>query len=111
MPNEFFTLAFLASFAGAVLAVTVVTSALGYLFPTLGERLKYVAAALSIILMVFLAWTQKVAPAEYVLAVLNGFVVFLAAVGVNTTTTRPALPPIVAEADAVMEQKRLWRRW
>lgn len=109
MPNEFFSWEFLGSFAGAVLAVTVITSAVGYLAPAAKPYLKWVAVALSVALMVFMAWNGGARDAaSYVMAVLNGFVVFLASVGANTVTTQPAESALEV---AGLEDKRFWARW
>jgi len=92
IPNDFFTATSLATFAGATLVIWVIISSLGMLIDNKGfqNNKKWVAFGLSIVLsFVAAALTSSQTAWTWVIAIPNGFLLFLTSMGTNTITSHP----------------------
>ena len=83
--NDFFTLEYILTFGGATAVVVLVTTVVNLL---VGERakphLKSIALLTAIAVMLLGAWVSNTRDAAtWIMALINGLVVFLAAVGSN----------------------------
>jgi hypothetical protein len=92
-PNEFFTLQALATFGGITFAVTVITNTLRSLT---NRDPKFVAFIVSLALCFAIAWSTLKQPLDYLIAFLNGCLIYCTSMGlnnqVNITTTTPTKP-------------------
>ena len=93
-PNEFFTLQALATFGGITFAVTVIVNT----FRSLTTRdPKLVAFLVSLALCFAVAWSTLRQPLDYLIALLNGCLIYCTSMGlnnqVNISTTTPDKPP------------------
>lgn len=114
--DQYYTLASLLEFGGAVAAVILVTATVGYLAPNSEPYLKWVALAISLGLAYLgavvapeMAWTK------WVVSFFNGLLIFLAATGANQLAVGPkaplAAPRGVAGAAPEPEGRNFWRSW
>jgi len=114
--SDLLTLDQLLTLPGSVLAVSLVVQAAGYIG---GERilpaLRYVALAVSLILgaLPVLLALPAVHWSAWLLAAFNAFVIFLAAVGVQTVATSPQTSPRTSleSADLAPRSRRGLVRW
>ena len=114
VPGHFFTPSTLFSLAGSATAVWIITSVTGYLLePKSSKKLKkWLGLALSIVLALLGAtFAPDRSLLTWVVAIVNGFLVYLTAVGANTvvaktdTRRRERKSPARRRTDA-SEQKR-----
>jgi uncharacterized membrane protein YjjP (DUF1212 family) len=110
LPNEFFTVNSFATLAGATAIVWVSTSVIKFLLD--GKiQVKWIAFVLSE-LVSFLGAFYLTAPPEKIslvvralIALINGFLIFATALGLNAITTKP-------DGEAVPGKKKpYWARW
>ncbi len=91
LPEEFFSISTLFTLSGLSLAVWIITSVIGYLFesPNIEKIKKWIGLGLSFTLVLFGATLIKERTMlTWVVAVVNGFLVFLTAVGINTVASK-----------------------
>jgi hypothetical protein len=107
---QFFTLETLFSAAGATTAVFTVTSVLHGFLPKISPR--WFALLFSWLLTIIgigvhhVGWT----PSNILVAVINGFVIYAAAVGVNNVSTSNP-PVVVAGVEESSARGRAYRWW
>ena len=87
LPKDFFTISTLFTLGGSVTAVWIITSAIGYLFEfEISEKIKkwivFILSFAIVLLGATLVKEQNIV--TWVVAVVNGFLVFLTALGLNT---------------------------
>jgi hypothetical protein len=92
--NEFFTLQALATFGGITFAVTVIVNT----FRSLANRdPKFVAIIVALALCFAVAWSGLRQPLDYLIALLNGCLIYCTSMGLNSQvgafTTTPSNPP------------------
>jgi len=107
---QFFTLQTLFSAAGATTAVFTVTSVLHGFFPRVSARWFALAFSWLLTLLGISVGHQGWTPANILLAVINGFVIYAAAVGVNNvaTSTPPSTGGVGAQSAETGRSYRWW---
>jgi hypothetical protein len=90
MAQELFTIATLGTFAGATAATVVVGNTLQSVFKVSAKWLTLAIAEAIVILVAIFTHTSELS--GYFVAVLNGCLVYSAAVGLNTMTSKPRSP-------------------
>jgi len=110
LPKEFYTPATLFTLTGMATAVWFMTCVIGYLVRIGVETRKWVGFVLSLFFALLGAsLLQDKTLVTWVVATVNGFLIYLTAVGVNTVSapsaTQGAASP-VKETAAVIERKR-----
>lgn len=109
--NEFFTLEYLLSFGGATAVVILVTTVIGMLVgEAVKPHLKWVALVVALgLTMLGAAVTPDPAWTKWIMAAVNGFVVFLAAVGANQLTAERVTARVIgASAGAGARARMSW---
>lgn len=114
LPEDFFTIATLFTLSGLVTAVWIITSVIGYLFESqnIQKFKKWIGLILSLAFVLLGATlTEEKTMLTWVVAVVNGFLVYLTAVGINTVVSvRPArketLKPLTRDKRAVEKKTR-----
>lgn len=117
--DEYFTLETLLALPGAILAVNIITSTVAYLGGAKVQPfLKWVAIVASLGLGILTAYLAGGDFTRWIVAVVNSLVVFLAAVGANTTAAALAKPAQYATMDPdsfvitpASEQRNALVRW
>ena len=87
IPNDFYTAATLFSLSGSSTAVLIITSVIGYLLEPKDSRSikKWVGLFLSIVLALLgVTQLKETETLTWVVAIVNGFLIYLTAVGANT---------------------------
>lgn len=87
LPEEFFTTSTLFTLGGSTTAIWIITSAIGYLFEfEMSEKIKKWIVFILSFAIVLIGATLVKEPniVTWVVAVVNGFLVFLTALGLNT---------------------------
>jgi hypothetical protein len=112
--NDFFTLKTLATFGGLTFAVTVITNT----FRSLSKREpKFVAFLISLVLCAVIAWTTFKHPLDYLIAMLNGCLVYCTSMGLNSqvsiSTATPSKEPTRGEekGKALKHVNHFFRPW
>lgn len=107
--NEFFTLESLLSFGGATAVVLLVTTVAGMLVGEAAKPyLKHLALVVAVGLMLLgAAVTPDPAWTKWIVAVVNGFVVFLAAVGANQLTAERVTARVIGAPAGVKARARM----
>lgn len=97
MANEFYTTSTLFTLGGTSMAVWVITSVFGDVFgEVLGRKMrvrvkKWLALALSLIFaLIGASLTSNISVLTWVVAVVNGFLIYLTAIGLNAVTVHSA---------------------
>jgi len=94
LPEDFFTAATLFTLTGLATAVWIITSVIGYLFQSqnIQNLKKWIGLILSLGFVILGAsLIEEKNTLTWVVAVVNGFLVYLTAVGINTVVSaRPA---------------------
>ena len=94
LPEDFFTAATLFTLTGLATAVWIITSVIGYLFESqnIQKWKKWIGLILSLAFVILGAsLLEEKNTLTWVVAVVNGFLVYLTAVGINTVVSeRPA---------------------
>lgn len=119
LPTDFYTPATFFTLGGMAMGVWVVTSSIGHVVPRTGEQAKrWIGLALSLFfVLVYASLLQDRTLVTWVIATVNGFLVYLTAVGINTvsapSTSREVLTSPVKETAAIVEKKRsrFFERW
>lgn len=124
IPKEFYTAGTLYTLTGSSTAVWIITSVIGYVLePKDSKKLKkWLGLALSLVLALLGAsQLMERSATTWVVAVINGFLIYLTAVGANTIVAQgggeapPAggTPPPVREAGAARREERggFTERW
>jgi thiol:disulfide interchange protein len=114
IPEELFTAATLFTLSGLATAVWIITSVIGYLFPSpnIQKWKKWIGLVLSFGLVIFgTFFLEEKNALTWVVAVVNAFLVYLTAVGINTVVSaRPATSetrgPTTREAKVDKEKSR-----
>ncbi|MFX0195173.1 MAG: hypothetical protein ACFFCW_03540 [Candidatus Hodarchaeota archaeon] len=96
--NDFFTSQALVTFGGITFAITVIVNT----FRSLTNREpKFIAFLVSLTLCFAIAWSTIKQPLDYLIALLNGCLVYCTSMGlnsqVNISTTTPSKPPTRGE--------------
>ncbi len=108
--NEYFTLDSLLTFGGATAVVTLVPTVVGYLVGEAGKPyLKWVAFVVAFGLAYLGAavsasgdWTR------WVVAAVNGLVLFMAAVGANQLTAERTTARVIGEPTGLSKARQSW---
>jgi uncharacterized membrane protein len=93
IPQELYTPSTLFSLSGSATAVWLITSTIGYLLDSKASKTikKWMGLILSIALSLLGATLVKEQqPITWAVAVVNGFLIYITAIGANTITTRAA---------------------
>ncbi len=114
IPNDFYTVATLFSLTGSATAVWIITGVIGYLLePKDSKNLKkWIGLILSLVFALLgSTLVEERSPLIWVVAVVNGFLIYLAAVGANTvvaraTTGDEAVQHTVRETSASSKEAR-----
>ena len=105
--SEFFTWQTLGSYAGAILAVWLLTNVTRYV---LSFDARWLALAWAVVIQVAVWWAGGSLTAQaLVLGVLNAFTVYAGAVGVSTITGKAIAPD--TEMRAMTSSRRAWSSW
>lgn len=105
---QFLTAETLFTAAGATTAVIAVTSMLQVLIPKLPAKWVGLVLAFVITLLAIQAHGERYTGINIVLAIVNGFVTYAAAVGVNNVSTSPRPTAAAPPAAAVGKSMRWW---
>ena len=93
IPQDFYTTATLFSLSGSASAVWIITSLIGYLLESKASKKfkKWFGLILSITLSLLGATLVKEQqPLTWLVAVVNGFLIYITAIGANTITAKAA---------------------
>ncbi len=94
VPKDFFTASTLFTLGGSATAVWIITSVIGYVMDSQSSQKlkKWIGLILSLVLTLLGAsLLADPDPLKWVVAVVNGFLVYLTAIGINTVVS-PAAP-------------------
>jgi hypothetical protein len=113
--NEYYTLRSLLEFGTAVVAITAVVAAVGYL---LGDAAKPYLKWAALVCAMGLAYLGAAVAAEtewtkWVVAFFNGLMLFLAAVGINQLANGSRAAPVAGPVGMapVREPRKFWGSW
>jgi uncharacterized membrane protein YqgA involved in biofilm formation len=93
IPQDFYTTATLFSLSGSASAVWIITSVIGYLLESKASKQfkRWFGFILSITISILgAAFVNEQQPLTWVVAVVNGFLIYTSAIGANTITEKAA---------------------